>query len=201
MISHLRETHPQNALVVLGHSVGGQMIGMTESSKKIDAMILVGSQTPYWRNFSTLMKPRLWLFWNVLIPSLTKLFGFFPASKLGLFEDLPKLAALQWRRWAKSSNYIFDEHPHTLAKFEALDQPMLVFSFEDDSIAPPNAVADLLRFYKNTKREHRHLSPDDLSTRSIGHFGFFRKRFQNTLWQDSLDWLKKNARKRQRIAA
>jgi predicted alpha/beta hydrolase len=51
------------------------------------------------------------------------------------------------------------------------------------------------------KIDHRHHSPEDIAVRAIGHFGFFKKRYKSTLWRESLDWLKKNAKKRHRFAA
>jgi predicted alpha/beta hydrolase len=167
----------------------------------VDAFVMIASQTPYWKNFTTTMKPKLWFFWNLLLPGLTKLFGFFPASKIGLFEDLPKHVALQWQRWANSSNYIFDEYPEVKETFHSLTQPALVLTFEDDTIAPRKAAHDLLQYLPNMKIDHRHHSPEDIAVRAIGHFGFFKKRYKSTLWRESLDWLKKNAKKRHRFAA
>jgi len=90
MISYITRTHPLSRLVILGHSVGGQLLGMSRLSRQADALVMIGSQTPYWKNYKGFwMQAKLWFFWNVTIPVTTKLVGYFPASALGLFEDLP----------------------------------------------------------------------------------------------------------------
>lgn len=190
MIGHITRIHAQARLVVIGHSVGGQLIGMSRLSKSADAFVMIGAQTPYWRNFEGFwLRAKLLLFWYVMIPWLTKITGYFPASKLGLFEDLPEDVALQWARWAKTPHYVFDEYPELRSSFESLDQQTLTISFSDDTIAPYKAVKDLQGFYPRLKKEHWHLRPEDLLQKKVGHFGFFRKKMAPTLWQDTTTWI------------
>jgi predicted alpha/beta hydrolase len=106
-----------------------------------------------------------------------------------LFEDLPAEVAQQWARWGRSRNYIFDELPAARKSFEALRQRALVISFSDDTLAPLDAVTDLNRFYKNLKREHWHLTPDDVMKQSVGHFGFFQKNMEAVLWRETERWI------------
>ena len=192
LIGHVARIHPRSQIVVLGHSVGGQLIGMSQLSRHVDAFIMVGAQTPYWKLYDGFwLRLKLLWFWYVLIPLSVKLFGYFPASLFGLFEDLPANVALQWGRWAKSSNYIFDELPDYKKNFQMLKQRGLVISFSDDELAPPRAVADLQRFYQNMKFENWHFNPEDILQKRIGHFGFFRKRMQPVLWREVVSWIQK----------
>jgi predicted alpha/beta hydrolase len=135
------------------------------------------------------MRFKVWLLWHVLIPAFTKMLGYFPAKKLGLFEDLPGQAALQWARWGKNKNYMFDELPKKKEQFEMLSKPALVFSFSDDPIAPSDAVKDLLHYYSNLDIEHHHLEPSDIGRKHIGHFNFFRKEFRDPFWSSVSQWL------------
>ncbi|HEY9048550.1 MAG TPA: alpha/beta fold hydrolase, partial [Ohtaekwangia sp.] len=193
MISYISHEHPHARLIIAGHSIGGQLIGMANLSHQADAFVMIGSQTPYWKNYpGFIMKLKLLLFWYILIPVLTRLFGYFPTSRFNLFEDLPEEVARQWSRWARNRNYIFDELPAEQKSFEALRQRTLVISFADDTLAPPAAVQDLNRFYKNLKREHWHLHPDDVMKKSVGHFGFFRKQMEAVLWRETAQWLLKD---------
>lgn len=190
MISHITVTHPQSRLVIIGHSVGGQLIGMSRMAGYADSFIMIGAQTPYWRNFGGGMtRLKLLFFWKFLIPVFTRLFGYFPASKLGLFEDLPANVALQWARWAKTPEYVFKDNPELKSSFEALDQRTLFISFSDDEIAPHKAVLDLKRFFTTARIDHWHVHPDDLLVKSIGHFGFFKKHMEMLMWNDMLRWI------------
>lgn len=192
LVGHIARIHPRSQFVIIGHSVGGQLIGMSQLSRHADALIMVGSQTPYWKHFEGFWhRVKLICFWNILIPVSVRTFGFFPASLLGLFEDLPRNVALQWARWARSSNYIFDELPESKKNFESLRQRALMISFSDDELAPPRAVADLQRFYANAKFDNWHFRPEDILQKRIGHFGFFKKRMQQVLWRDVVGWIHK----------
>jgi predicted alpha/beta hydrolase len=202
MLQNLAQTHPQSRIAVVGHSVGGQLIGFSPLSAIADTIVMVGAQTPFWKKFPGFwMSIRLYLFWFMIIPFLTRLAGYFPASKLGLFEDLPAQVALQWARWAKSSNYIFDEMPGMKRRFSALQQNALMVSFTDDALAPAAAVEDLMKRYTQLKWDHWHIKPDDLLQKQIGHFGFFKKRMQPTLWAEAVKWLGKPQQHKESKAA
>jgi predicted alpha/beta hydrolase len=192
LIGHIARIHLRSQIVVLGHSVGGQLIGMSQLSRHVDALVMVGAQTPFWKHYQGFwLRLRLLLFWYFLIPTSVKLFGYFPASLFGLFEDLPANVAKQWARWARSTNYIFDELPDFKNSFELLRQRALMISFSDDDLAPPLAVADLQRRYKNVKFESWHFTPEDILQKRIGHFGFFKKRMQAVLWREVVTWIHK----------
>ena len=44
--------------------------------------------------------------------------------------------------------------------------------------------------YKNAKLTRKHLIPSDYDVQKIGHFGFFRSHFKNSIWQEFLTDLK-----------
>lgn len=189
VVDYVRQRHPGYSISMVGHSIGGQLIGLSERSVYADSFVLIASQTPYWKNFEGMMLFKVWMLWYVLIPVLTKLFGFFPAKTLRLFENLPAEAGLQWARWGKSNNFLFGEFPEKKKIFSGLDQPALVLSFSDDALAPYKAVMDLLQYYSNLKIQHKHISPDQIARNAIGHFNFFRKEFCHPLWAEVSDWL------------
>jgi predicted alpha/beta hydrolase len=192
LVGHVARIHPRSQIVILGHSVGGQLIGMSQLSRHADAFVMVGAQAPYWKHYDGFwLRLRLFWFWYLLIPASVKLFGYFPASLFGLFEDLPPNVARQWARWARSSNYIFNELPDSKRSFEMLKQRALMISFSDDDLAPVRAVADLQHFYANVKFDNWHFHPEDILQKRIGHFGFFKKRMQSVLWSEVASWIHK----------
>lgn len=192
MLQNVFSSHRQFKVIVIGHSVGGQLVGLSSLTQKVDSIVMIGSQTPYVKNYAGLVqKIKLTWFWNVLIPVFTPLFGYFPAKKLGLFEDLPSGVAYQWARWAKSSEYMFKEFPEEKEKFASIQQHALMISFTDDTIAPPLAVKELMRFYPRIKWSHWEMKPEDILLKEIGHFGFFKKRMEATLWKELFEWIQK----------
>lgn len=191
VLQYARETYPRNTVSVLGHSIGGQLVGFSSKSELVGRFVFIASQTPYWKNYNSSTKPKLWILWYLLIPGLSKMFGYFPAARLGLFENLPKNIALQWMRWARNKAYAFQEIQKEKTSFEKLSQRCLALSFADDPYAPEPAAKDLLSFYNSLNTQHQHLHPEDIAMDSIGHFGFFKKRFRNTLWLSTKEWLEK----------
>jgi predicted alpha/beta hydrolase len=192
LLQNVFSTHRQSKVIVIGHSVGGQLVGLSSLTQKVDSIVMVAAQTPFIKNYKgVLQQIKLHWFWHFLIPVFTRIVGYFPAKKLGLFEDLPAGVAYQWAGWAKSSEYVFNEFPEEKEKFSSLQQYALMVSFSDDKLAPPLAVKDLMRFYTRVKWSHWELKPEDILAKDIGHFGFFKKRMEATLWKEMLEWIQK----------
>ncbi len=78
-----------------------------------------------------------------------------------------------------------------LNRYAALTIPILAYSFDDDVSARRPSVEALLREYPGANMTHKHLVATAINEAPIGHFGFFRERFRNTLWQETADWLKR----------
>lgn len=162
---------PGRQLMALGHSYGGQVLGLLPNAAKLERTVLVASQLGYWGGFSPRHRPRAWFGVSVLIPGLSHLNGYFPGSKVGLGEDLPKGVALEWARWCRSPNYLFDhlsrEEKRAYDRFAA---PMLAFKFTDDTFASAGSVEALLSFYPAAHgRAQGHRRPKDRALRLLPH--------------------------------
>lgn len=188
MIQHIKASPEELPLFTIGHSVGGQVLGLTPSAKQVEAMMLVASQVGNWKYWDK-GRARLKFFWKYLLPTLTKVFGYFPGKKMRAFEDLPKGVALEWSKWGSNPDYLFAFDFEVPKQHHELTFPILAWSFSDDGYAPIRAVKNLLGRYEQAKITHRHLSPQDLDVSKIDHFGFFREKFKDSLWQESLQWL------------
>ncbi len=182
---HLR---PRRLLVV-GHSVGGQLVGLAANNHRIHALMMVGSQNGWWGHWPAPSRYRIALNWFVLIPLVTRVYGYLP-GRFGTKEDLPAGVAREWARWGRRRAYLL-ESDELRAGFERLRLPLLAYSFTDDDFAPRPAVEGLLDLYSEADVHHRHLAPRDVGADTIGHFGFFRDRFRDSLWRDSAAWLQR----------
>lgn len=94
----------ESQLTLITHSVGGQLLGFNPHFNKIDKIIMVASQGGYWKDFKGIHLIKMWLFWYILIPGLTPIFGYFPSKKIGLFENLPKNMAYEWASWGRKKS-------------------------------------------------------------------------------------------------
>lgn len=169
-------------LHVIGHSVGGQLLGLAASNGSIDRIVTVGSQSGYWGHWSGLSKLHKAAVWYGLLPALGNTFGYIP-GKFGIGEDLPKGVALEWAKWCRHPEYMLG---HGIAKdgFARVKAPMRAISITDDDYAPKPAVDALHALYSGTLVERHHVSPRELEAQAIGHFGFFRSTFQDSLWRN-----------------
>ncbi|MEM8962427.1 MAG: alpha/beta fold hydrolase [Acidobacteriota bacterium] len=191
MLQWIYATYPDHTVVTVGHSVGGQLLGLTDEVARVRAACCVGAQCGYYRLWPW---PRRWLlglFWHLFLPAAVKVAGRYPSRLLGMGEDLPPQVARQWAAWCRNRHFMVDFAGVPLAQtFDLFGGSLLALSFSDDTYAPEKSVATLVEFFTSaTHRRHRHLRPADVEARKIGHFGFFRERFRNTLWRKARRWL------------
>lgn len=165
---------------VIGHSVGGQLLGLAPSNGHLSAAVTVGSQSGYWRHWPLEHRYLMFGLWHALMPAVSTVVGYLPGS-LGIGEDLPKEVALEWARWCRQSQYFFDCGISSDG-FERLSMPISAFSFSDDLYAPKEAVDWLHRQFRNARVNRQHLTPSMLQVKRVGHFGPFSPVFRDALW-------------------
>jgi len=182
---------PFPKILLVGHSFGGQALGLLPAQERIAAALVVGSQSGYWRNWPPLGRAWMWPVTHFLLPGVAHLRGYFPGSRLGFGEDLPKGVAIEWASWCRNPTYLVGalRVEDAYARFVA---PLRAYAFSDDPFAPLHAVHKLLELYPNAPGEVRAMAPRDLGVRRIGHFGFFREPFRDTLWPEARDWLSRH---------
>jgi predicted alpha/beta hydrolase len=186
-LDFLEHATPRTRLMAIGHSFGGQALGLLPRPERITAALLVGSQSGYWRNWPALGRGWVWSATHVVLPAVSRLLGYFPSSRLGFGEDLPAGVALEWARWCRHPRYLVGALDAGAA-YERFTAPLRVYAPLDDRFAPRRAVQALLALYPSAPSEVISLVPRDVGG-PIGHFGFFRERFRDSLWRDAADWL------------
>lgn len=182
VIDYAKQKYPGSKITLLGHSIGGQLIGLSKSSTIADKVILVAAQSGYWKFWKGFERYKLWIYWTVLFPVLIKTFGYLPSKKISGMENLPKNVAKQWIKWCLSPKYLFENVAEEDLFFKSIKVPLASFSMENDQFAPREAVDWLTKRYENAEIKRTHLVAKDYNTNEIGHFGIFREKFKNTIW-------------------
>lgn len=193
VIDYAKSENPKHNIIVITHSIGGQILAFNTHMPKIDAIITVASQSGYWKLWKGFERFKMFTFWYVLIPTLTPMFGYFPAKTFGLFENLPKQMAYQWRNWGKHKDYMLNEFNFEDLQFKNFNKNILVLSFTKDEFASKASVDWLAEQFIHAKLERRHIIPNDLGIANIGHFGFFRSQFKDSLWKMTDEWIKNHS--------
>lgn len=168
-------------VMAVGHSFGGQALGLAQNAARIERAVLIGAQHGYVGLWPWHLQPALRLLWRVAMPVAASLLGRFPSSALGLGVDLPAGVAREWAQWCSRR-----EHLGTWDGHARLSIPMLALSFDDDAFAPRRPAAALVAKYANARIHHHHLRREGL-----GHFGFFRPGLAERRWRIVLEFLRR----------
>ncbi|MFP2994690.1 alpha/beta hydrolase [Spongiivirga sp. MCCC 1A20706] len=190
--SHIKSVHPENNNYLIGHSFGGNSLGMSTAYKCYDKFLFVGSQFGYYRNFPWYMQISILLGFGLFVGFITPLYGYFPSKLVGLGEPLPKQVAYDWRTLLLHKNSVL-----ALAKdhnyYSEITQPTLMISIDDDNFAPKKAVDTLAEHvFVNAKVKRKHLEVKKLGIKKLGHNNFFRKKHEHLLWPIVSNWFQIN---------
>lgn len=188
MVKQIKEIHPQLAINLVCHSIGGQITGFNPLNSNFNKIVMVACQSGFWKTYKGFDRLRLWLFWYFFIPVFTPIFGYFPGKLLGIVDNLPRSTVLEWRKWGVSKNYFMGFYNEQDYHFETLQAPTRSYSFTNDSFASKAGVDWLAGQYKNTVFERIHFN-ENSKGKKPGHFGFFKKGFRIDFWEPTLHWL------------
>ncbi|RZU00512.1 alpha/beta fold hydrolase [Rivibacter subsaxonicus] len=174
----------------LGHSLGAQILGLVPGRERISRVVTVGAGSGYWRENAPGLRRYVWWLWFVIVPLALPLAGYFPGRRLRKVGDLPRGVMAQWRRWCLSPDYLMSE-PGTdwRERYARIRNPILVLSFTDDEFMSERNTESLHGFYAGAPKTMRRIAPDDIGEKRIGHFGFFRSRFSDSLWPQVPQWI------------
>lgn len=184
---------------MVAHSIGGFALGLAPSVQRVSRILTVGAQYAFWRDYGHDQRFLMLWKWHVVMPVLTRIFGYFPAKKLGWMEDTPAGVVRDWSRMrARFEDTIrpgrmIDGRLEAVLlreRFMNVTADILAISISDDPHGTIAAVNRLLAYFKSAKRRHLHVRPHDISHDRIGHFAFFHDRFRDTLWPLTLYWLR-----------
>lgn len=190
VIDYAKSRLPHAPLYWIGHSLGGQLLGLIPNRHLIDKVMTVATGSGYWLENSWPTKRIVWWLWFVVVPIAMKLVGYFPGKRLRKVGNLPKGVMAQWRRWCLNKEYVVGaEGDRVRAAYASFQTPIVSLSFTDDEMMSAQGIRSLHALYKTAPVEYRRIAPQDIGVERIGHFGFFRPEFEQTLWPIAKQWL------------
>jgi predicted alpha/beta hydrolase len=188
-VAWMRERYKTLPLAYVGHSFGGQALGLLGNNTDVARALLIAAQAGYWKLMATPERYRVYAMMNFLGLPLTRVLGYAPGWS-GVGMDLPRGVFEQWTKWVMSPRYLFDDASLTaLPNFANYKGAMRALCMSDDPWATRPAVELLCSGFTSIKPEILSIAPADADTTKIGHLGFFRPEHRDTLWRGTAEWL------------
>jgi predicted alpha/beta hydrolase len=176
---------------LIGHSAGGQQLGMMDNHNQFSRALLISSSTGYWRWLSSPFKYFTLFIWLGLAPVLLVTVGYVPASWFKLGEDLPKGVAAEWRSWCMNERYFGKYFGTTIKKqfYSEVRMPLHFLFPEDDTIATDRTVQSLRDFYTEAPTSIEKILLREYDLKQVGHLGFFSRKVKDKLWNKAIMFL------------
>lgn len=170
-------------VILLGHSAGGQLLGIVSNYKKVAQVIAISGSTGHVKGLKGRTKRMAPVMFNMIFPISSLVKGYGATKFLGMGENLPKNVAKQWAEFCSKPGYVMNAIGKTIFEdyHNEIQCPITVYWSSDDEIATEANVKDLLRLYPEAPTEMIELKPKDTGHKAIGHMLMFRKSHQN-LW-------------------
>ena len=187
MVETLTARLPEKPLHWVGHSLGGQILPFVPNRERVSRVVTVATGSGYWRENTASLRRMSWWLWFVVAPLSVRLFGYFPGRRLRKVGDLPRGVMEQWRRWCLNPEYAVGvEGDAARALYAAVETPIVSLSFTDDEFMSRRNIESIHGQYANALRTMKRIAPKEIGEKRIGHFGFFKPKFEHSLWRAHL---------------
>ena len=190
-LEELARAAPGAPLLAVCHSFGGNGLGLVPGNERFAGALFVGVQSGYWRHWSGLGRVGMWFLTHALLPVMSARAwlragravrpGRRPARGRGerMGGLVPPPRAMPPGALGEQEAYVSISRRRSAAYWIA-----------DDGYAPRAATEAILAEYPRPPARSWPSDPAAPRGRQpIGHFGFFRERFRDTLWREAADWL------------
>ncbi len=146
LIDELTVQFPARPLVLLGHSLGGQLsvLAAPRIARRVAGIVLVAAGTAHWRAWPRSHRLRAFLIVHA-IRIVAALLPWYPGRRLGFGGDQPRRLMRDWSRCATTGRYELQKSAidYEAAAF-ATRITVLALRVRADPIAPRGAVEELL---------------------------------------------------------
>jgi predicted alpha/beta hydrolase len=145
---------PQTAIVLMGHSLGGQLalLSLATLAARVDALVLVAAGTAHWRAWPVAHRARAAMAVHA-IAAVSWLLPWYPGRLVGFGGDQARRFMRDWSHNARHGRYRLEQSDRSVeyieAQLECVRLPVHILSIAGDPVAPPAACDELLRLIPN----------------------------------------------------
>ena len=189
VLEQLKTSFPSTSYYLIGHSAGGQLIGLMYNCADLSAVFNVAASSGSLRNITGFFWLKARFFMSILIPVANFLLGYTPAQWVGMGEPLPRGVARQWATWCSGSGYVKMALGKEVQQhwFDIFSGHMMWMFAEDDPIAVQPNVEEMMNVFSRARSTMLRIKPEEYARKEIGHMKFFSRATQQ-LWHLPVDF-------------
>ena len=171
VVDAVRRQH-DGPVVALGHSLGGHVLAahLAGPTPAVDAAVLIGSGTPHWRaqqGVKTLAQTQL-------IAVISRLCGFWPGARLGFGGTQAVTLMREWAAFSRTGR-LAPGGRDIASELAERTLPLLVVDLDNDTLAPPAAVDELVQLFAGADVERfTFTKAADAPGKAVNHYSFAR---------------------------
>lgn len=139
--------HPGRPVLLVGHSLGGQLAVLASASARIDGLVLIAAGTAHWRTWPRAQRWRAALAVHA-IRVVARILPWYPGARLGFGGNQARRFMRDWSFNAASGRYRLEGSTRSSEDLvHSLRQrvlPLLAISLHGDPVAPAGALDELL---------------------------------------------------------
>ena len=178
VVEYIKKHYPNQAIYLLGHSLGGQLASLytSKNPNEIQGLILIACCSVYYKGWFGMQRVQT-LLATQAFNLIGNVLGYFPGRKIGFGELEAQGVMNDWAKQARTGKYVLANSNFDFEKaLKQVELPVLAISFEGDNLAPKQAVDNLLtKFALNQNQSHLHLEKDDPRNEKYNHFNWVKK--------------------------
>ncbi len=177
VISAVNNRFPNSPVLLLGHSLGGQLAALFAGANPgaVTGLIVVATCSVYYKKWPVPHRYGL-LFFEQMVATISRLVGYFPGHVFKFGGNEAKTQMLDWADQGWTGVYAPKgaDKDYDLLLSQA-EIPVLSISFADDGYCPEQACQHLVDKMGAAEITRKHFTPQELGEDWMGHFGWVKK--------------------------
>lgn len=176
------KTH-SDSVQIIGHSAGGQLLGIVENHNKVKNLVGIACSSGYVKGLKGRTKLLAPVMFKLIFPISNIVKGYGATKFIGMGENLPQHVAKQWAQFCSQPGYVYNALGKTIQVdfHPKIKSPITILWASDDEIATQDNVEDLLRLYPQALTQSIEIKPERFNHKFIGHMHMFKRSHQN-IW-------------------
>lgn len=177
LVAQVKVCIPDSKVLLLGHSLGGQLcaLHLSEHPETADGLILIAACNVHYKGWPRFTRWRV-LGFALLLRGLGALLGYVPAGRLGFAGNEARTVVVDWSNNCINGRYAVKHSAHDYdLSLHQMTKPAFSISFEADQLAPPRSVTNFLSKLSRCSVTATCFSSKHPGLENAGHFDWAKR--------------------------